>query len=340
MKQQVKDHAWWMGLVALLVALAGFGVTLTQSTDNSTPGKTTKTVTLHFDKSGASGVQTGTATIPAPVQQQLAPVLESGLKDQTPTGMSQEQINAAIKAAEGIKKTLPGLPTGGATVEVPGCRTEFINSYSSRHGVRPTIFTLHLTVSRNVPGWSDVNAIVNLFAHEEASSNFVLDGEGHCAYIVPIEQKAWTQAAGNPFSISVEVIDTGTESVYLQPAGMRQLRVIARFVNKQAGIPIRLGQVSSSCTPVRSGFVQHFDWGICGGGHVDIRPFPVPQIVKYLAAGSRPSKRSVWIKHRQADHRLYLRYCRTAKLRKANAKKCVQIRAHARMLDSLIRRGK
>lgn len=340
MKQQLQGHAWWTGVLALLVALAGFGVTLTQSTDNSTPGKTTKTVTLHFDKSGTPGVQTGTAPVPAPVQAAIKPNLETDLKSQTPAGMTQEQIDAAAKAAEGIKQTLPGLPTGGATVEVPGCRTEFIHSYSSRHGVRPTIFTLHLTVSRNVPGWADVNAIVNLFAHEEASSNFVLDGEGHCAYIVPIEQKAWTQAAGNPFSISVEVIDTGSESVYLQPAGMRQLRVIARFVNKQAGIPIRPGKVSSSCTPVRSGFVQHFDWGICGGGHVDIRPFPVPQIVKYLAAGSKPSKRSIWIKHRQADHRLYVRYCGSKKLRKANAKKCAQIRVHARTLDSLIRRGK
>jgi hypothetical protein len=90
-----------------------------------------------------------------------------------------------------------------------------------------------------VPGWADVNAIVNLFAHEEASSNFVLDGEGHCAYIVPIEFKAWTQAGGNPFSVSVEVIDTGKESIYLAPAGLKQLRVIARWVNKQTGIPIR-----------------------------------------------------------------------------------------------------
>lgn len=329
---------WIVTIVTALLALVGLTVAVT-TTDNPTPqGGHTRSISITVDKSGKAGVQPAKVAAPAPLVAAIKPNLESDLRNQTPAGMTQAQIDAAAKAAEGIKTTLPPLPTGGATVEVPGCRTEFIHSYSSRNGVRPTIFTLHLTVSRNVPGWADVNAIVNLFAHEQASSNFVLDGEGHCAYIVPIEQKAWTQAGGNPFSVSVEVIDTGQESVYLQPAGMQQLRVIARFVNKQTGIPIRLGKVSGFCTPVRSGFVQHFDWGICGGGHVDIHPFPVPQIVQYLAAGSKPSKKSVWIKHRQADHRLYVRYCGSRKLRKANAQKCTQVRAHARALDALIKR--
>lgn len=338
MKQQLQNNAWWTGIVALIVALGGFGVTLTQSDDTSTPGKTTHTVTVHFDKSGAPGVQTGTAVVPAPVQAAIKPNLEAGLKDQTPVGMTQEQIDAAAKAAEGIKATLPPLPTGGATVEVPGCRTEFIHSYGSRHGVRPTIFTLHYTVSPNVPGWADVNAVVNLFAHEEASSNFVLDGEGHCAYIVPLEQKAWTQAAGNPFSVSVEVIDTGSESTYLAPAGLRQLRVIARFVNKQTGIPIRLGRVSANCTPITSGFIDHKQWQICGGGHVDIGKFSVPVTVKYLAAGVRPSKKSVWIKHRVQVHTQYQKDCKTRKQRRANDKECRALRVRARTLDSLIKR--
>lgn len=342
MKQQLQGHAWWTGVVALLVALAGFGVSLTQSTDQTTTTtgtKTTKTVTLHFDKSGAPGVQTGTAAVPAPVQAQIKPVLEADLKDQTPAGMTQDQIDAAAKAAEDIKAALPPLPTGGATVEVPGCRTEFIHSYGSRNGVRPTIFTLHLTVSPNVVGWADVNAIVNLFAHEEASSNFVLDGEGHCAYIVPIEQKAWTQAAGNPFSVSVEVIDTGNESTYLAPAGLRQLKVIAKFVHKQTGIPIRLGAVSDHCTPVRSGVIDHKQWKICGGGHVDIGKFSVPNVVKYLAAGTKPNKKEIWIKHRVQVHNQYRADCKTSKLRKKNVKECRGLRVRGRALDALIKRG-
>jgi hypothetical protein len=329
---------WVVTIVTAILAIVGLTVSLNVTTEPTPTGGTHKSFTLHVDKSGQPGVQTGTYQVPASVQAAIKPNLETNLRGETPAGMTQAQIDAAAKAAEGIKTTLPGLPTAGATAEVPGCRTEFIHSYSSRHGVRPTIFTLHLTVSHNVRGWGDVNAIVNLFAHEEASSNFVLDGEGHCAYIVPIEQKAWTQAGGNPFSISVEVIDYGNESVYLAPPGMKQLRVIARWVNKHAGIPIRLGKVSGSCTPIRSGFVQHFDWGVCGGGHVDIRPFPVPQIVAYLAAGSKPSKKSAWIKHRVADHHLYVRYCTTKTQRRHRPKQCAQIRAHARKLDKLIAR--
>jgi hypothetical protein len=332
----LKRNPHWVALLAVLLSV--FAVTFTV-TDQPTPsGGHQKSYSLKVDRSGSPGVQTGTLTVPAPVQNAIEPNLEANLRGETPAGMTETQIADVGQAQADVKATLPGLPTAGATIEVPGCRTEFINSYSSRNGVRPTIFTLHLTVSHNVPGWADVNAIVNLFAHESASSNFVLDGEGHCAYIVPIEQKAWTQAAGNPFSISVEVIDTGSESVYLAPAGMRQLRVIARFVNKHAGIPIRLGQVSGACTPVRSGFVQHFDWGVCGGGHVDIRPFPVPQIVAYLAAGSKPSKKSAWVKHRVADHKLYVRYCLTKTQRRHRPEQCAQIRAHARKLDHLIAR--
>jgi N-acetyl-anhydromuramyl-L-alanine amidase AmpD len=63
---------------------------------------------------------------------------------------------------------------------------------------------LHYTVSPNRVGWSDVNAVVAEFANPafQASSNYVIDGEGHCAYIVRESDKAWTQAAANPFAIS------------------------------------------------------------------------------------------------------------------------------------------
>jgi hypothetical protein len=189
---------WLATVLALLAAAAGLTVSITRTDQTDQTGVRTKTLTVHVDKSGQPGVQPGTVTVSAPVQAAIQPNLETNLRGETPAGMTQEQIDAAARAAEVIKTTLPPLPTAGATAEVPGCRTEFIHSYSSRHGVRPTIFTLHLTVSHNVPGWADVNAIVNLFAHESASSHFILDNDNppHCAYIVPLEQKAWTQAAG------------------------------------------------------------------------------------------------------------------------------------------------
>lgn len=334
--QKLKANAHWAALLAVILSIVAVTFTVT---DNPTPeGGHQKTYTFKVDKSGQPGTQTQTVTVPAPVQAQIAPALEQDLRPEVPDGMTPTQVAAVDAYKQVIKSTLPPLPTAGATAGVPGCRTEFISSYSSRNGVRPVEFTLHLTVSPNVPGWADVNAVVHLFANEQASSNFVLDGEGHCAYIVPIEQKAWTQAGGNPFSVSVEVIDTGKESIYLAPAGMKQLRTIVQTVSKRTGIPIRLGAVSSSCTPIRSGVIQHKDWGVCGGGHVDITPFSVPAIVKYLRASAKPSKKVVWVKHRQQVHVTYQHDCKTRAQRTAHAAECAGLRARARQLDRLIAR--
>lgn len=348
MQQRLKDNSHWLSVLAIIVSLigAGWSISQTTTTDNSTPGKTTKTVTFHIDKSGAAGTQTGTVTVPLQVQQQIAPNLEQGLKTEAPTGVSPQQTQAIQQAQTDIKSTLPGLPTSGASAGFPGCRTEFIPSYSSRHGVRPTIFTLHYTVSPNVPGWADVNSVVHLFSNPNnlASSNFVLDGEGHCAYIVPIEFKAWTQAGGNPFSVSVEVIDTGHETTYLPSPGMHELARIIEAVSARTGIPIRAGAVSSNCTPIRSGIVQHKDWGVCGGGHFDITPFPVSPVVSAVTslahAAQRPSKKAVWVAHRVAVHKAYLKSCHTRAERKAHAKECGALRVRARKLDVLIKRAK
>jgi hypothetical protein len=326
--------AHWAALLAVVLSIAA--VTFTVSDQPTPSGGHQKSYTFKVDRSGAPGVQTGTVTAPAPIQNAIAPNLESGLKTETPAGISPQQLAAVQQAVAQTKATLPPLPTGGATAGVPGCRTEFVINQSSRHGVRPTEFVLHYTVSPNVAGWGDVNSVVNLFNHSsaQASSNFVLDGEGHCAYIVPLEAKAWTQAAANPFSVSVEVIDTGRESTYIAPAGLKQLRVIARTVSARTGIPLRRGRVSN-CQPVVSGIVNHDDFGICGGGHVDITPFSVGTVVKQIAAGARPSKKSVWIRHRKAVHLTYVAQC--PRHHRGTAQ-CSELRARARALDRLIAR--
>jgi N-acetyl-anhydromuramyl-L-alanine amidase AmpD len=116
------------------------------------------------------------------------------------------------------------LPTAGASAGFQGCATRFVRNQSGRGGIRPQWQVWHYTVSHNVPGWADVNSVVALFdrASSQASSNFVIDAEGHCAYIVPIEAKAWTQAAGNPFSISYEIVDYGNEPAYMGVGGVRE----------------------------------------------------------------------------------------------------------------------
>ena len=146
--------------------------------------------------------------------------------------------------------------------------------------------------ARTGPGWSDVDGITGYFARAStnASSNYVVDNEGHCNYIVPESGKAWTQAGFNPVSISVEQINTGREPTYAGTAGLAQTARIARDASKRWGIPLRRGRVSG-CSVVTSGIVAHKDLGACGGGHFDISPYSVDQVIKAAKALDKPVRR-------------------------------------------------
>ena len=204
----------------------------------------------------------------------------TGAKDETPTGVSPALVaDNAAKLAEN-RRTTTALPTAGASAGFAGCRTSFVNNQSSRRGVRPTVQVLHYTVSPNRPGWSDVNGITAFFnrSSSQASSHFIIDAEGNCAYIVPIEAKAWTQGGGNPYAVSYEIIATGREKSYLGTAGYARLRSVMAQVSKRTGIPMRRGQIRG-CAPSKSGNVQHADGGTCWGGHHDIGPFSLAAVL-------------------------------------------------------------
>jgi hypothetical protein len=171
-----------------------------------------------------------------------------------------------------------------AAPEQDGCRSRFVANYSSRGGVRPRLFVLHYTVSPNRPGWSDVDGITGYFSRRDigASSHYVVDDEANCNYIVRESDKAWTQAAANPVSISVEQIATGKEAAYTSPEGFRLLGRIYNDAARRWDIPLQRGEVRG-CTIIRPGIVQHADFGACGGGHHDINPFGEPAIQRVLA---------------------------------------------------------
>lgn len=272
-------------ILAILAVLIGGGVAVVTVIPDD--GTTPATLTVDVDGLDAGKAPDRTIEVPKTVVQAVAPALEDQLQNEAPAGAPAGDLAAAEKQAADIAETQLPLPTAGATAGFAGCRTSFVRNQSTRRGVRPQVQVLHYTVSANRPGWADVNAVVALFnrSSSQASSNFVIDGEGHCAYIVPIEAKAWTQAAGNPFSISYEIIDTGHEVTYMAAAGFAKLRSVAREVARRTHIPMRRGTVSSSCTVTRTGIVQHRDWGTCGGGHTDIYPFGVDQVVQQLVAG-------------------------------------------------------
>ena len=203
-----------------------------------------------------------------------------GQKDETPTVAPNSQLIAARKQQNRISKTQDPLPVAGASQGFPGCITRFVQNQSSRRRVRPQQIWDHYTVSPNRPGWSDVNAIVALFDRRSfsASSHFVIDSEGHCAYIVPIEAKSWTQAAANAIAVSIEIINSGREGRLMDPAGTAKLVAVHREIGRRTGIPMQRGVVRG-CTSARRGIVQHKDGGICAGGHVDITPYSIDQVV-------------------------------------------------------------
>lgn len=285
---------------AVLVVLA-VTVELVVTSGGQDNGRPT-TVTVTVNSKAGDGLPTQKLEVPAAAVERAAVTEDHSHLGTVPDPAMVEPIRQAIR----YDRSVP-LATGGAVIGFKGCVTRILPAnYSSRPGVRPRWFVLHYTVSRNVAGWGDVNAIIGLFSNpsRQASSNFVLDAEGHCAYIVPIEAKAWTQAGGNPWSISVEVIAYGNEANYLGPAGYRQLKSIVDQVHRRTGIPLRGGSVAGGCVPGRPGLVQHKDFGLCGGGHVDITPFSSSAVIRAVTGPVVPPNPLT-----KAERRLVSRAC-------------------------------
>lgn len=275
--------------VSALAILVAAGVTVSIVVGGGKPAH------IEIQIGGPHGTPTQTIEVPAVAVKQAADVAgHEGMKDETPAGAPPAVIEAAREQQDRLAANdqLP-IVTPDAAPEQRGCATRLVQNYSSRRGVRPRIFVLHYTVSANRTGWDDVNAIVGLFdrAAFAASSNYVIDGEGHCAYIVRESDKAWTQAALNPVSISVEVINTGRQRAYLAKPGLAKLAMVVSDALKRWEIPVQLGAVSGGVV-TRAGIVDHGMLGVAGGGHHDIAPYPVGQVIAavaaYRAAHARP----------------------------------------------------
>jgi N-acetylmuramoyl-L-alanine amidase len=158
-------------------------------------------------------------------------------------------------------------------------RTRISPCKSSRNGSKPRRIVLHITVSHNRPGISDIDGILDYFGKlpTQASSHIVNDAEGHDARCVPDSFKAWTQAAYNPDSLSIEQIefsDQRTRTEWLS-GNMPQLENTALWCavwSKAYGIPL----VHS----VSHGVCQHSELGAAGGGHTDCgHGYPIDVVI-------------------------------------------------------------
>lgn len=276
-----------VALVALVAAVAAITITTSDDDHDGRPD----TITIRLGGKPPAGSTAPTVAVPAPALDaaKRGTADHRGSRDEVPDGVPRAELRAGQEQQDRLaqRDDLP-VVTPAAAPQQRGCRSRFVRNTSSRRGVRPRLWVLHYTVSGNRPGWADVDAITGLFNQPSfaASSTYVIDGDGHCAYIVRESDKPWTQATYNPVSISVEVIATGREGRYLAPAGYRRLGQVISDSARRWDIPLRRGAVRG-CSVVRSGIVDHQQLGSCGGGHGDIAPYGVQPVIDAAIAARR-----------------------------------------------------
>lgn len=270
-------------VVVLLTLIAGgtatFTVQLIDSDGNGTPDNVTFTVNAQ----PGDGAATKTLEVPAPAVDQAARQLADHDHLRAPSPLAPPGVNDAAGRAAERAGARDGLVEGGASSTQPGCKTAFVRNQSSRNGVRPNAIDMHYTVGPNRPGPSDVDGYTAMANNPGTgvSWHYVIDREGNCRYNVPEDRKAWTQAAHNPWAIGIEVVNTGGEGSYMDPAGYRKLATVVKGISQRWGIPIRRGS-APGCVTRLSGILQHKDLGLCGGAHMDITPFSIDQVIAIL----------------------------------------------------------
>lgn len=172
-----------------------------------------------------------------------------------------------------------------ASQEWPGCKTALVPSFSSRGGAQVKAIALHYTAGPNRPGWADLDGLTAYSANvrNQVSWHFGIDREGHCTFNVPTNHKAWTISNLSPETVNIEVVGLGSEPDYAG-AGMAKVREVVRRVARMHGIPLQLGAVKN-CKVTRPGIITHWMGGPCSGGHHDIRPFEILDVIRAIASG-------------------------------------------------------
>lgn len=183
--------------------------------------------------------------------------------------LRNSQVHEAQAQVKNLKAKKPKRPRVDVTR---------LGNCSSRNGVKPRLIVLHITVSHNRPGRGDVDAILNFFQQpsSQASSHIVIDAEGLTGRCVMDRDKAWTQAAFNPQSLSIEQVEFAAKPREQWMAENKpQLEQAARWVawwGHKYDIPLVKSTFRGVC--------EHSDLGPAGGGHSDCGPgYPLQWVI-------------------------------------------------------------
>lgn len=195
-----------------------------------------------------------------------------------------------------------------ATPNFPGCTTRILPTNWSDRVVpisQVDAIALHYTAGSNRPGLSDMDGLTGFASSPSAgvSWHFLIDAEGHCYYQVPLQKKAWAIAALNSPTVNIEVIGAGTEGSYpAGSAGSAKLRSVVRRLGAILDIPMRVGAVSN-CHVTSPGIITHWMGGPCSGGHIDIKPYDLNQVVRAIAGCDARCKQAKVVADRKRRHR-------------------------------------
>jgi hypothetical protein len=277
-----------VAIVLAILAVCGITISITQG-DHST----TVTVTVQTP-SGPTAITASTSAV-----HELATGDHNNLDGTTPTcpagrspgavtptnetvGTSSDCVTPAQKAAganylASVPRTLPLGPLPAAATSMPGCVDRFLKTnYSSRNGIAPKLIVWHLTESPD-SGWSGINGNIAWFssAAAQVSIHFLIDGKnGDCAYTLPMALKAWHVVSYNSLAIGIEKTGTESDGYYVKGKARTRIEVLTARIAHTWHIPVRRGAVGPGCPQVRrSGIVDHYQLGNCGGGHNDINPY-------------------------------------------------------------------
>lgn len=304
-------NRWIAGLIAFAAFLGVTGIVVTFVDDDGDGGP--DRIRIEVQTHAPAG------DLAAPAEDTGDDPAQSVLRDETPPGAAPQTLEQGAAEADQIE--LEPKEVGGAqNYEI---KQDFSGAvYSSRNGAHVLNFIVHCTVSPNLPGWGDVYAIRDYFKRTRiASATFIGDFEGHILQMVPRDQKPWTTGWFNPWSETIEIVSTCTESRE-QWMGSTLIRdgILASLMRDEMnrnGIPIR--RVDPVGCTVPTGYFDHAH-AECGNFHTDISygcrsltgeptyvgcNFPWEVLGDQLAAGVCGKRCVALQKRHEAAHRRY-----------------------------------
>jgi N-acetylmuramoyl-L-alanine amidase len=154
-------------------------------------------------------------------------------------------------------------------------------NYSSRGGAAVTTLVLH-----TAEGSRTFQSLGSYFANPatQASSHVGIDDTpGTIGEYVRRDQKAWTQANANPWSVAAELCAFAAWDIATWNTHPDMLANAAAWLAEEAAafaIPLVALAPAQAQNPAARGVCQHIDLGSMGGGHVDCGPaFPFAQVL-------------------------------------------------------------